>query len=278
MIPVRLLLPYFISAAIPPLVLGELPANTTPAGAPDAVVDLATDDGVKLMRGQWRYSDTRIVQTGFRSAGPDWQPTGPPNSTYDFTPHAGGALFDDSAWEQITPTTLDARRSTGRLCFNWYRINLTIPKTIGEFDPAGSTVVFETSLDDYAEVWVDGELTRSLGQNGGSIIAGWNAENRLVIGRAVKPGQKIQLAVFGINGPISNPPTNYIYMRYARLSFYRDVPDPIAITPAEVNVEVVRLDPAIDTIVPPNPKMFKLAEGFQFTEGPIWYSDEGYLL
>src|SRR6266851_9826938 len=63
-------------------------------------------------------------------------------------------------------------------------ISLTIPERIGGFNPTGSTVVFETSIDDYAEIWVDGELTRPLGQ--------------------IRPGQKIQLAVFGINGPISN--------------------------------------------------------------------------
>ncbi|HEX9831326.1 MAG TPA: SMP-30/gluconolactonase/LRE family protein, partial [Thermodesulfobacteriota bacterium] len=53
---------------------------------------------------------------------------------------------------------------------------------------------------------------------------------------------------------------------------------PMAITPSEVNVEVVRLDPAMDVIVGPNPKIFKLAEGFKFTEGPVWVRDEGYLL
>ena len=42
-------------------------------------------------------------------------------------------------------------------------------------------------------------------------------------------------------------------------------------------MEVVRLDPGIDAIVPLNPKIFKLAEGFQFTEGPIWVKP-GYLL
>ncbi len=42
------------------------------------------------------------------------------------------------------------------------------------------------------------------------MVAGWNAPNRLVVGRDVKPGQKIQLAIFGINGPLSNPPTNFI--------------------------------------------------------------------
>jgi gluconolactonase len=40
---------------------------------------------------------------------------------------------------------------------------------------------------------------------------------------------------------------------------------------------VIRNDPAIDAIVPANPKIFKLAEGFQFTEGPVWLKD-GYLL
>jgi gluconolactonase len=40
----------------------------------------------------------------------------------------------------------------------------------------------------------------------------------------------------------------------------------------------VRLDPALDAIVPANPKIFKLAEGFQFTEGPVWSREGGYLL
>src|SRR5207248_1256814 len=122
------------------------------------------------------------------------------------------------------------------------------------------SAVFETSIDDYAEIWVDGELTRALGQSGGSVISGWNAGNRLIVGRNVRPGQKIQLAVFGINGPISNPPTNYIFMRTAKLSFYRVAPGPVAIAPSEVNVEVVRLDPAVDAIVPLNPKIYKLAD------------------
>jgi gluconolactonase len=100
----------------------------------------------------------------------------------------------------------------------------------------------------------------------------------LIVGRNVKPGQKIQLAIFGINGPISNPPTNYIYMRFAKLEFHQVKSEPIALTPQEVNVEVIRLDPAIDAIVPPNPKIFKVAQGFIFTEGPVWVRSGGYLL
>jgi gluconolactonase len=244
---------------------------------PEATIDLATKQGVETVKGAWRYSDTKIVEVDFKAPGADGQPSNTPNKAYDFTPHAGGANFDDSKWEVIEPTTLDRRRSAGRLAFNWYRIKITVPEGIGGFNPAGSTMVFATSVDDYAEVWVNGELPRAAGQSGGSMIKGWNAENRLIIGRNVKPGQKIQLAIFGINGPVSNPPTNYIYMRYAKLEFHKVPPGPVAVTPQEVNVEVVRLDPGIDTIVPLNPKIFKLAEGFQFTEGPVWVKP-GYLL
>jgi len=257
-------------------------AAAPPAPAPEhaaVVVDLATDEGARLVQGQWRYSDTRIVEVPFRAAGLDGQPTGAAVQTYDFTPHAGAADFDDSHWPTIAPAGISARRGNGRLSFAWYRIRITVPQRVADFETKGSMLVFDTSIDDYAEVWVNGEIARSLGQNGGSVIAGWNASNRLVIGTNLKPGQQIQLAVFGANGPLSNPPTNFIWMRHARLEFHRGGPAaPFAITPSEVNVEVIRADPALDQIVPSNPKLYKLAEGFTFTEGPIWVPAGNYLL
>jgi gluconolactonase len=259
------------------LALSANPDESLAKRKPEATIDLGTKQGVEAVKGEWRYSDTKIIELDFKAPGADGQPSNTQNKTYDFTPHAGGADFDDSKWQVIDPATLDKRRSAGRLAFNWYRIKITVPERVGNFDPAGSTLVFATSVDDYAEIWVDGELSRAAGQSGGSVIKGWNAENRLIIGRNVNPGQKIQLAIFGINGPISNPPTNYIYMRYAKLEFHKVPPGPVAVTPQEVNVEVVRLDPGIDAIVPLNPKIFKLAEGFEFTEGPIWVKP-GYLL
>jgi gluconolactonase len=268
----------FISASLILLTLVLINAEAqisadVPQVKPEAIINLHTEDGVKLVKGEWRYSDTKIIEADFKSAGADNQPTGAPVKTYDYTPHAGGADFDDSKWEIISANSLEKRRGNGRIWFNWYRINITIPERIGDFDPTGSNVVFETSLDDYAEIWVDGELSRSVGQMGGSVIAGWNAANRLLIGRNVKPGQKIQLAVFGINGPLSNPPTNFIWLRYAHLEFHKDVMGPVALTPSEVNVEVKRVDPGIDAIVGANLKIFKLAEGFKFTEGPVWIGD-----
>jgi gluconolactonase len=241
---------------------------------PDASIDLTTRDGVAVVQGEWRYHDVAIVDVDFKAAGADGQPTGEPNRTYDYLPKAGWADFDDSSWEVLDPTTLAGRRAGGKLCFNWYRIELTVPERVGEFETRGSTVTFETSLDDYAEIWVDGELPRAFAQSGGSVVKGWNAPNRLVVGRDVEPGQKIQLAVFGINGPISASPTNYIWMRLAKLDFFRPSPYELrgarVVEPHEVNVEVVKVDPEIDDVVLPNPKLFKVAEGFTFIEGPVW--------
>jgi uncharacterized protein GlcG (DUF336 family) len=118
------------------------------------------------------------------------------------------------------------RKSTGRLCFNWYRIKITIPEKVGNFDPTGSTVVFELVIDDYAEIWVNSKLPVVLGQTGGQLVKGFNAPNRVVIGREVKPGQQFQLAVFGVNGPVSNPPGNFIWIRSATLDFYGGNWDP----------------------------------------------------
>lgn len=272
---VRRLIPIALAALclVPAPTRGQTNGDA-PAGNPVAVVDLATAEGAALVRGTWRYSDARIVEIESRGPGPDLRPSGAPIRTRDIEPKAGAADFDDSAWERIDPTTLQARRCTGRLCFNWYRIDVTIPELVGRLDPTGSTVVFEIVVDDYAEIWVDGQLPVVLGQTGAQFVKGFNAPNRVVIGRDVRPGQRIQLAVFGMNAPVSRPPENFIWIRSATLDFYP--PDRVGRTRG-VATEVVRVDPALDAIVPPDAKIEMVADGFQFTEGPIWVPD-GYLL
>lgn len=261
----------------------DLSANLVepPMDRPLATVDLGTNEGVAIVKGQWRYSDATIVDADFFAPGPEGQPTGGMVKTKDISPRAGAKDFDDSAWLTFEGKDVTKRRTNGRLAFNWYRINLTVPQKVGAVNTAGSTVVFDVSVDDYAEIWVNGELARAYGQSGGSVIKGWNADNRLVIGRNVKPGQQIQLAIFGINGPLSSPPTNFIWLHHARLDFYPGDKGPIAVVPQEVNLEVIRKDPAMNEIVGNNPKIFKLAEGFTFTEGPVWVpsaNGEGHLL
>jgi gluconolactonase len=249
-------------------------AADVPAGRPDAIVDLATREGAALVRGTWRYHDAAIVAVDHRAAGPDLRPSGAPTRTHDLVPRAGAADFDDAGWDAIDPASLDARRTNGRLAFGWYRIRVTIPERVGAFDPTGATAVFEIVVDDYSEVWVDGRLAPVLGASGGGVVRGWNAPNRVVVARDVRPGQQIQLAVLAANAPLSDPPPNFVWVRSATLDFHRD---PALGVRRETGGDVLRLDPAVDAIVPRDATIEKVAGGFEFTEGPLWHPD-GYLL
>jgi len=239
---------------------------------PDAVIDLRSAAGLELVRGAWKYRDAAIVPVEFRGPGPDLKPTGRPVSTFDISPKAGLTDFDDATWAAIDPATLEARRTNGRLAFNWYRLRVTVPERIGTFDTTGATAVFEIVVDDYAEVWVDGQLPRAFGQAGGALVRGYNAPNRVILTRDARPGQQIQLAVFGINGPISDPPANFVWIRSATLDFYKP-----SRTGEVVTMQVEKRDPALDRIVPPDAQLERIATGFEFIEGPVWVPD-GYLL
>jgi gluconolactonase len=270
----RLLLVFLASLLGPPEYLVGQETTDLPASQPAAIVDLRTDAGAALVGASWRYSDVSVVEVDHREPGADLRPSGAPNRTNDITPHAGAADFDDSGWTLIRPTELETRRSHGRLAFNWYRTTVTLPERVAAFDVSGATVVFELVIDDYAEVWVNGKLPVVLGQTGGQLVKGFNAPNRVVLTHDARPGQQFRIAVFGVNGPISNPPVNFIWIRSATLDFYRGshlggVRD--------AGGTIVRLDPALDRIVPKGAKIEKLAGGFQFTEGPVWHPD-GYLL
>jgi gluconolactonase len=229
-------------------------------GKPDAVVDLQTADGLALVDGVWRYSDARVEEIEFVALGSPEDPLGPgtePNRTFDVVPHAESADYDDSAWRVLAPEDTRLRLADGRVCFNWYRIAVTIPDRLGDFDPTGSTVVFEVVIDDYAEVWVNGELPVALGDTSGRVVGGFNAPNRVILTRDARPGETFQIAVFGINGPISASPRNYIWMRTATLDLYA----------SERASSAERIDERIE----------RVAGGFEFTEGPVW-SPDGALL
>jgi gluconolactonase len=258
----------------------DVPVASTPlpSGAPDAILDLGTRAGARSAGGPWRFCGASLVEVDFRSPGPDRKPSGPPNRTYDIAPHAEGRDFDDTTWEALDPTTLDARRSTGKVCFAWYRFRIVVPDRVGQFDPTGATIVFETVVDDYAEVWVDGTLPRELGQVGGTVVAGFNAPNRLVVGRDVKPGQVIQLALFTMNGPVSVAPENFIWMRRARLDFYADrSPDAAVTVPPSVG-RIERLDPRFDKLVARDAHIERVVDGFTWVEGPVWDRERQRLL
>ena len=104
-----------------------------------------------------------------------------------------------------------ARRSGGHVAFMWYRTPLTIPAKIGEFDTSGAVAVLTVTVDDYAEVWVNGAIPGRSGYPSPATIQGHNMPNRVVLGTGVKAGDKFQIAVFGINGPISMAPAKLPY-------------------------------------------------------------------
>jgi gluconolactonase len=243
-------------------------------GRPDAVIDLQRDEGVALVKGQWRYSDAKISEIAFVEVAADLGPGDVPNRTYDVLPHAQAPDFDDSAWQILSPADTQKRLSQGRVCFNWYRIVVTIPDRIADFDPTGSTAIFEVIIDDYAEIWVNGELPLVQGMTGGQVVGGFNAPNRVVLGRDLRPGDTYTIAVFGINGPISASPANYIWIRTATIDFY-EAQRARPAWPADLRVG--RRSPGLDEVVGPEPSLERVAGGFEITDGPVWAPHGGLL-
>jgi gluconolactonase len=243
-------------------------------GKPDAIVDLQSEAGAALVGAHWRYSDARVEEIDFVELGSPEDPLGPgtiPNRTYDVVPHAEEADYDDSTWRKLAPAETMLRLANGRVCFNWYRVDVTIPESVGDFDPTGATVVFEVVVDDYAEVWVNGELPHALGDTGGHVAAGFNAPNRVVLTRDAHAGDAFTLAIFGINGPISASPRNYVWMRTATLDFYARERASVA-EPVEIE-----LDGELNGIVADDAQLERIAGGFEFTEGPLWTRDGALL-
>ena len=208
-------------------------------GKPAAVVDLDTADGLRLVNGQWDFSTSRALRS--------------------------------ASWTRLPEGSLQERRTEGGASTAWYRLSFTIPARVASFDTAGATVVFEIVADDYAEIWVNGSLARSLGQSGGSLIAGYNTPNRVVLTRDALPGDYMEIAVFAANGPLSDPPANKIWMRSATLDFFTSE------SRLSFPADVLRADARIDRIVPRDARIEKIGDGFSFVEGPVWLP-EGLLL
>ena len=191
-----------------PVIAPSLPATY--------VVNLATSEGMAAFGARWKNMDVKIVEApAMPNAGPAWK------SSYDITPKAGDADFDDSSWPAIEPKGLLERRGGGHLFMTWYRATLTVPAKIADFDTAGATAVLAFTIDDYAEAWVNGQMPRRAGRPSPATIQGFNMPNRVVLGEQVKPGDRFQIAILGINGPISLAPANPVFFREAKIEFYR---------------------------------------------------------
>jgi gluconolactonase len=69
--------------------------------------------------------------------------------------------------------------------------------------------------------WVNGAIPGRSGYPSPATIQGHNMPNRVVLSTGVKAGDKFQIAVFGINGPISMAPANTVWFRQATMEFYK---------------------------------------------------------
>jgi len=246
---------------------------------PQAVADLRTAEGASLLNAKWFVQPAHIFETDFKEPGPAatdamlLYPTGMTIKTHVLHPQVGAADFE-SGYKEMKPTSLEMREGMGLVSFVWFRVELTLPSIMGNLSVTGSTATFEAVVDDYSEIWVDGKQVSSFGQSDNGVITGYNARNRVILTKNAKPGQHFKIDILGINGPLGKAPSNYIWIRNAVVDFYKELPS----NPAWKNIgKVYVIDEKINQVVPPGTTIDKVADGFQFTEGPVWHPD-GYLL
>jgi hypothetical protein len=200
--------------AMPPNRMPQPPI--APLLPPVYVVDLMTTAGSATFGARWKTMEAKLVECpALSDAMPEFK------TTYDVDPHAELSGFDDSRWPEIAPAELGAKRGGGMVSFFWFRTTLKMPARIAEFDVAGAKAVLTVNVDDYAEVWVNGALPRAAGRPSPAAIQGFNMPNRLVLRDEAVAGERFEIAVFAINGPISAAPANFLWFREAKVEFFR---------------------------------------------------------
>lgn len=115
--------------------------------------------------------------------------------------------FDDRDW--TVDTAIHRSRGTGQV-MGWFRREVVIPERVAGFEIAGSKATLLTNVDDYGEVWVEGELRAP--------VPGLNVDARALLSEQVRPGDRFRVAILAINGPVGRP-IGGIFVRYARVQF-----------------------------------------------------------
>lgn len=247
---------------------------------PQAIADLKTTTGAALVNAKWFVQPAHIMDADFRSpgAGPSdplkLYPTGMEIKSHTLHPQINATDFDKN-FMQVKPEDLEMREGMGLISAAWYKVEVTIPQTIGKLNTNGTTAVFEITVDDYSEIWVNGKQQHGFGQSGNGVISGYNTRNRVILTENAKPGDLFSIAILGINGPLGMIPENYIWIRNAVIDFYAAG---LPVNSAWKDIgKVYRIDEKLDAVIAPGTKVEKVADGFSFTEGPVWHPD-GYLL
>lgn len=166
---------------------------------PRVTLDLNKAEDRDKVRGEWRFAPGYVP--GEPNEGLRAQIPGSP---------ARLAEYDDADWEVCT--NIRTSRSTG-LTFGWYRVTVELPEMIDGVAVAGSRVLFETNIDDYGEVWIDGQIDRNTG-----VIGGINVPQRVEVSPSAVPGERHLIACLTVNGPLAEP-RGGVWLRYALLAF-----------------------------------------------------------
>jgi len=166
---------------------------------PRVVIDLNTESGLAAVKGQWKYAQGLVP--GEPNEGLVSQLEGSPARMVE---------YDDSNWEVCTDL---AKWITHGFSFVWYRINVTFPETVEGHPTAGVRVQFETCIDDYGELWIDGACDRQRGA-----VQGFNVPQRVLMTEEVTPGEQHTIALLAANGPMAAP-GGAVFVRYANLAF-----------------------------------------------------------
>jgi hypothetical protein len=166
---------------------------------PRELLDLSKDSDLKQVGGVWRYAQGLVP--GQPNEGLEAHISGSPARLPD---------YDDSDWDTLDDFTKWI--STG-LTFYWYRTKITIPDEVEGVKVAGGRCVVETCIDDYGEVWIDGELDLN-----SATVQGFNKPQRVIITNDAQPGDIHTIALLAINGPLARPGGG-VFVRYVYLGF-----------------------------------------------------------
>ena len=166
---------------------------------PRTTLDLNKTEDLKQVKGQWRVGPGLVP--GEPNEGLKAQLVNTPARLSD---------YDDSGWEICT--NIRKSLSVG-FTFAWYRITVEIPAELNGVALADSRVFFETNVDNYGEIWIDGKIDRPAG-----VINGINASQRVEVSAKAVGGAKHVIACLVANGPLAEP-RGGVFMRYATLAF-----------------------------------------------------------
>ena len=120
---------------------------------PRETLNLQNPADLQAVNGVWRYAPGLVP--GEPNEGLVAQREGSPARWPD---------YDDSAWEVCHDL---AEWHSHGVTFAWYRLRVTLPERVAGREIAGSRCIFETCIDDYGELWIDGECNRDRGAGAG---------------------------------------------------------------------------------------------------------------